>query len=373
MGYLLTFILGIAVGTPVGMLLWSFLQRGQNDTSKLEKRMQQAFGYLARKELRDNAKTFLERTAEQLQPLDKNLTELDQRIRELEQKREGAYQGLRVQLQQLAQTESALQATTTTLSEALRSSSQRGRWGEIQLRRVVEMSGMVEHVDYEEQVHTSNGRPDMVVRLPDGGSIPVDAKASMNAYLDAQGSSQPDATLKLEQHAQAVRGRVRELSRKAYWEQFEKTPQFVVMFIPNEASLSAAFRADGELLEYALQSKVLIASPVTLLALLKSVSFGWQQVSLADNARRIAEEGKTLYSRLSKIAEYITEVGDNLERSVSAYNNLVGSFERRLLPSARKFEELQVEKESLPAVKPMDVSTRTLRADELSEKDYETT
>ncbi len=360
-GYLLAFILGI----PVGMFLWSQLQRGGDDTAALETKMRETFGYLARKELRDNTHLFLERTSEQLQPLGESLTTLDQRIRELEQKREGAYQGLHVQLQQLAQTESALQRTTTTLSEALRSSTKRGRWGELQLRRVVELAGMVAHVDYEEQVHTGKGRPDMVVYLPQGGLILIDAKASMNAYLDAMDVSSEEAAVKLAQHAQAVRGRVRELARKAYWEHFGQAPQFVVLFIPNEASLSAAFRADGELLDYALQSKILIASPVTLLALLKAVGYGWQQVGLAENARQIAEEGQTLYKRLSKVAAHIGDVGDSLGRSVTAYNSLVGSFERRLLPSARRFEELQVETTALPEVRPLHKSTQQIKIDKL--------
>ncbi|MGC9522976.1 MAG: DNA recombination protein RmuC [Anaerolineae bacterium] len=259
-----------------------------------------------------------------------------------------------------------LQETTTTLREALRSSGTRGQWGELQLRRVVELAGMVEHVDFEEQVTTDDGRPDLVVNLPNGGVVPVDAKVPMDAYLEAAAAEDTDILrAKLDVHAKAVRSRVRELARKRYWAQFDQAPEFVVMFVPNESCLSAAFECDGSLLDDAMAARILIASPVTLLAVLKAVAYGWQQVRVAENAREIADEGKMLYRRIAKLAEYIDDLGRSLDGAVAAYNNTIGSLELRLLPSARRFKELGVEASAMPAVEPIDRTTRRLTADEM--------
>ena len=336
-----------------------------------QSQMREAFEALASRSLKSNADELLNRSKSELShligPLGEKLGTLDTHIRELEQTRAGAYHGLSQQLQQLGQAQQLLQETTTTLKEALKSSGTRGRWGELQLRRVVELSGMVGHVDFEEQVTTDDGRPDLVVKLPNGGVVPVDAKAPMDAYLEATAAKDAETReSKLKAHATAVRSRVRQLSQKRYWSQFDQAPEFVVMFVPYESCLSAAFECDGELLDYALESRILIASPVTLLAVLKAVSYGWQQVIVAENAQQIAEEGKLLYQRLSKVAEYIGALGLNLDSSVEAYNKMIGSLERRLLPSARRFEELGVDSEAMPVLEPLDSRTRTLTAEELT-------
>lgn len=392
------FILGGLLGTGVGVAVaWFFFVQPKSKAlaqlrSEFEKQqvrqemeveklawveqaqvqMREAFEALASQSLRSNADELLTRSKSELShlvdPLGEKLGTLDTHIRELEQRRQGAYEGLSQQLQQLGQAQRSLQETTTTLKEALRSSGTRGRWGELQLRRVVELSGMVGHVDFEEQVATGDGRPDLVVKLPNGGVVPVDAKAPMDAYLQAVSAADAETRkAKLDAHAQAVRSRVRQLSQKRYWAQFDRAPEFVVMFVPYESCLSAAFECDGSLLDYALESRILIASPVTLLAVLKAVGYGWQQVSIARNAQQIAEEGKVLYQRLSKVAEHIADLGASLDGSIAAYNSLIGSLEHRLLPSARRFEELGVDAEAMRSLDQLDRTTRKLTAEEMTE------
>jgi DNA recombination protein RmuC len=341
---------------------------------KAQAQMREAFEALAGQTLQSNADQFLDRSKSELShlvnPLDKELDKLNNRIRELEEKRAGAYEGLQAHLKQLGAAQQSLQETTITLKQALKSSGTRGQWGELQLRRVVELAGMVEHVDFEEQFDTGAGRPDLVVRLPNEGYVPVDAKVPMGAYLDAMAAEDPEARqTKLNAHAQAVRSRVRELARKDYPSQFDRSPEFVVMFVPNESCLSAAFECDGALLDDAMALRILIASPVTLLAVLKAVSYGWQQVSIAENAQEIADEGKTLYQRIAKLAEHIESLGTNLDRSVESYNSMIGSLERRLLPSARRFEELGVETTEMPALHSVDENPHSLNAEEMQHYD----
>lgn len=358
-------VVGGLVGLAGGVFLY-WLLAGRNRSTDVEAQMRDAFEALARQSLRDNAHMFLDRTRSELEPLGKSLDKLEDHLRELEQKREGAYQGLRVQLDQLAHTHSQLQETTVNLSQALRASTVRGRWGELQLRRVVELAGLVEHVDFEEQATGRDGRPDMIVHLPNGGVLPVDAKVPMKAYLDAVAAEEETTRdARMTDHTRAMRGRVRDLARKQYWTQFDPAPQFVVMFVPSEACLSAAFRQDGDLLDDALQSQVVIASPVTLLALLKAVGYGWQQVHVTENARRIAEEGRALYERLGTLTGHIDDVGDHLRRSVEAYNRMIGSLELRLLPSARRFQELGVGADDPPGLQAVDETPRRIAAEEL--------
>lgn len=360
LGYVMVFIVGGLLGVLIGT---EWLGKSQS-IDKIE--IREMFSSLARDALKDNTDMFLDRTQAELTPLSENLDKLDQQIRDLEGKREGAYQGLREQLRKLSEDQSKLQNTTITLSGALRSTRTRGKWGELQLHRIVELAGMTEHIDFEEQISIGDGRPDMIIRLPNGGNLPVDAKVPMNAYLDAVSASEEGMRhSKLEAHTRAVRGRIQELRKKKYWEQFEEAPQFVVMFVPHEAGLSAAFHQDGDLLDYALKSNILIASPVTLLALLKAVSYGWQQILLAENAREIAAEGKVLYNRMAKMAEHVGNLGTDLQRSVDDFNSLVGSLEHRLLPSARRFEELGIADSEFPTMESVELTTRKLTADEL--------
>ncbi|MDW8395654.1 MAG: DNA recombination protein RmuC [Anaerolineae bacterium] len=269
-----------------------------------------------------------------LEPISFALKTLSEHVRELEQKREGAYQGLQEQLRQLAQAHYQLQTTTVTLSQALRSHAVRGRWGEYQLRRVVEMAGMIAHVDFAEQVATDTGqRVDMVIHMPNQGLLPVDAKAPMDAYLDAlSASDEQTRDEKLKEHAKAMRDRVRELGQRRYSEQFAQTPELVVMFVPIEACLSAAFERDPSLLEFAFEHGVLIATPVTLLALLKAVAHGWQQRQISENTLRVAELGRDLYRSFLEFAENLSKLSRRLDDSVKTYNQAVATFKGKLIP-----------------------------------------
>ena len=315
---------------------------------RAEAQLKESFEALSSKALRQNADAYLVRTREQAKilfdPLRERLQSLDQQVRTLEEKREGAYKKLELHLGQLQAAYGELRDTTTGLTSALtRSSSARGTWGEIQLRRIVELAGMVEHVHFEEQAGGEQGRPDLLVYLPREGILPVDAKTTLETYralTEAEGDAARRECLQL--HAAAVRGRVRELGVKGYWKNFDHAPEFVVMFLPHDGLLSAAFEGDKDLLEFAFAQKVLLSTPITLLALLKTVAYGWQQQDLAENARQIAEEGKELYERFQVFVKHLAETGRALGKAVDGYNRTVGSLETRLMPSVRRFKEMNV-------------------------------
>ncbi|MDD3643351.1 MAG: DNA recombination protein RmuC [Candidatus Krumholzibacteria bacterium] len=321
---------------------------------KAEEKMREAFKALAGDVLQSNSQMLTDQAKKDISslvdPLKENLTSLDGHVRELEKSREGAYKSLEQQLRDLRETHTRLQETTSSLSHALRSPTVRGRWGELQLRRVVEMAGMVSHVAFDEQAASEQGRPDMIVRLPNEGVLPVDSKVPLNAYLSAMECT--DETVraqKLAEHARAMRSRIQELGLKQYWDQFEKAPDFVVMFVPNEACLGAAFEKDPDLLEYAIDKKVLISSPVTLLALLRSVAYGWQQQTISENAMKIVREGGELYSRMETFIERFATLGKTLGKSVESYNAAVGSLDRRLIPVSRRLRDLGVSCRELDA------------------------
>jgi len=298
-------------------------------------------------------------------PLKEELTRLDRQVREMEVKREGAYANLGAQLQNLHQLQDSLRQQTTTLAQALKSPTVRGRWGEIHLRRLVELSGMSNHVDFSEQETTEGGRPDMVIRLPEKGIVPVDSKVPLDAYLRAMDAGDEESRRQLlAEHAKAFRGRIRELAQRAYWEQFERIPEVVVMFVPVEASLSAAFQADRELFEYAFQNKVLVTSPIALFALLRAVAFGWQQQQVAENAEHIAAQGRTLYDRVATFVGHVAGVGRSLEASVKKYNEAVGSLDSRVLPAARRLRELGVGSGEIETPGPVDAQPRLPARDE---------
>ena len=348
-----------------------------------EEKLREAFDSLAGKSLRHNADAFLKQAQTQMTnvlnevrgdwktqksemqnlmtPVRENLDKLDGHVRLLEEKREGAYQALGQQLKELVDVQHKLQTTTVTLSQALKSSSVRGQWGEVQLRRVVELAGMERRVAFDEQVSGDSGRPDMVVYLPGGGVLPVDAKTPMTAYLNAAEAGD-DATYKnyMRAHAQAVRSRVRELGQKAYWSQFEKAPEIVVMFVPVEASVAAAFEEEPSLLDDALQSKVLITTPVTLLAFLKAVAYGWQQQAVSENARQIAAVGKELYQRITPFFRHLNSLRRHIDQTVESYNQSIGSLERRILPSVQRLQALDVGDGELDAPQTIDQRTRSL-------------
>jgi DNA recombination protein RmuC len=301
-----------------------------------------------------------------VKPVAESLGKFEHRIGEIEKSRADAYAELRTQVKALAEGQSGLQRETGQLVKALRQPSGRGQWGEIQLRRVVELAGMREHCDFELQAtRTSdegrNLRPDLVVRLPGGKSIVVDSKTPMDGYLDALEASD-DAVREeaLQRHARQVRTHITQLASKNYAAQFDHAPEFVVLFLPSESFFSAALQCDPGLIERGVDHGVILATPTTLIALLRAVSYGWRQEALADNAREISALGRTLHERLATLAGHFGKLGKSLENAVGHYNAAVGSYETRVLGCARKFEDLQAaaENTTLPALEPIERAPR---------------
>jgi DNA recombination protein RmuC len=308
-----------------------------------------------------------------LTPLADQLGRYEHSLRLLELERQRAYTDLTAQVTHLAESQEKLQSETRNLVTALRSPATRGRWGEMQLRRVVEMAGMLQHCDFDEQVHTEGEegrlRPDMVVHLPGAKRVVVDAKVPMQAFLDATDATD-DSTRKahLVGHARQLRAHVDALSKKSYWEQFDDTPEFVIAFIPGDPLLSAALEHDSALLEHAVANHVLLATPTTLIGLLRAVAYGWQQDALAENAREVQQIGRELYKRLATFGEHMAKTGRSLSAAVDAYNKAVGSLERNVLPQARRFQDLGVggSDKDVPMLDQVDAVARSLQTPELS-------
>ncbi len=299
-----------------------------------------------------------------VKPLKESLEKVDSKIQELEKTRIGAYASLTETLKHLNSTHTQLYTETSKLSRSLRASNARGQWGEMQLRRVVELAGMVEYCDFLTQ-HTvqqseTRHRPDLIIKLPNDRILVVDAKAPLQAYLEAiEAPNEEQKSLKLKEHAKQVKKHLQDLSEKGYWESFSESPEFVVLFLPGESIYAAALEADPQLLEFGPQKRVLMATPTTLIALLKAVSLGWREQVMRQESQKICELGRTLHERLAIMTDHFIRLKRAIDSTVDAYNKAVGSLESRVLPSCRRFEELGVTSgQPLPELEPIEKITR---------------
>ena len=351
-------------------------------------RLAKSFSDLANQSLKSNSENFLrlaeqnlatqnerakrdlgerEKAVEELvKPIREALKASQNQIAELEKSRSEAYGGIKSQLEAMQISQKSLTQETQNLVKALRRPEVRGRWGEITLRRLVELAGMVEHCDFQEQVHSVGDdkviRPDMIVRMPDRRQLVVDVKTPLDAYLEAVEADSDEARkLALQRHTRNIREHVRTLSSKAYWAQFSESPEFVILFIPGDQFLSAALDDDPNLIEHALSQQIILATPTSFVALLKAVAYGWRQLSLAENAEEIRRLGEDLFGRLQSFVSHMNRVGRQLASSVENYNRAVGSLERKVLPGARKFVELGVQtKKDLDKLETLDPVPRTM-------------
>ncbi len=400
---ILFIIVAAAIGTLIGWLIGHMLN--QRKVAQLETRLElerqsaegklseleTTFHSLSTKALHENNQAFLqlaeqtlkrlhaetkgqldqkEKAVENLiKPIKEALEKTETQIHSIEKERKEAYGSLRQYLDSMIKTQELLQGETRNLVQALRRPEVRGQWGELTLKRLAELAGMVQHCDFFEQETTSDGnmRPDMIVRMPDRREIVVDAKTPLDAYLSAV-ESRDDKERKqfMERHAANVRKRVRELASKAYWNQFSNAPDFVILFIPGDQFLSSALDQDPKLLEDALQQQIVLTTPTSLVALLRAVAYGWRQEALAANADKVREVGVDLYQRLAVFADHLSKLGRSLDSAVGNFNKSVGSFEAKVLPGARKFTELGVE--AKPLEKPTQIE-KGVRQPTSTEKD----
>lgn len=319
----------------------------------------------------DARRAAIERT---VAPLEETLGRVEQRLLELERARVGAYSGLVEQVRTMAETSDRLRQETASLAGAMRAPQGRGRWGELQLRRVVELAGMVEHCDFSEQLSVvcdgKRRRPDLVVHLGQERHLVVDAKVPLAAYLAAVDAPEDERAQLLREHARALRSHVDDLASRGYDRALGSAPEIVVLFVPGEAFLAPALEADPALLEHAMAKGVLLASPTSLVAMLRAVAFGWQQQQLAESAREIVDLGRELYIRLGRFGAHVDRLGRSLQRTVAEFNGTVGSLERHLLPQARRFAATRLDADTIPVPGEVDEPPRGLTAVELLDAEY---
>lgn len=337
--------------------------------SQAQQQLEDKFRALASEALQSNSQLLLDRSRDQLQhlvaPVSDSLRKFEEQVQAIEKSRVGAYESISAQVSALTQLQERVRQSTDQLKTALRSPIQRGRWGEMQLRRVVEMAGMLEYCDFAEQktlFGETNQRPDLIVRLPNQCQVVVDAKVSLEAYLRAvEAPEEAERLRNLSDHARQIRTHVKSLGEKAYWERLPCSPEFVVAFLPLESLFSAALESDPALLDFAVERRVLIATPMTLITLLLTIAHGWREQATVENLEKIRSTGQELYGRLLTMSHHFSKLGDAVEKTVQAYNQTVGSLERNVLPSARKFKDLRpANAELLAEVTELDIAPRSL-------------
>ena len=388
------FVLGFLVGALLVIIpVILTLQNQRRARAAQEAQLRELFQGLSANALRQNTESFLTLANDKfgelrssassdlanrqqaidalIKPINEALTKVDGKLNEIEKERHGHYEKLTEQLRAVGVAHEKLHSETQNLVKALRAPSVRGRWGEIQLKRVVEMAGMLDHCDFQQQktAETDSGRlrPDMVVSLPGGKNVVVDAKAPLEAYLDSVEAADDAVRLaRLKDHARQVRDHMTKLGSKGYWDQFAPAPEFVVMFLPGEAFFSAALEHDPGLIEYGVDQKVIPASPTTLIALLRAVAYGWRQEKLAENAQVISQLGRTLYERLATLTGHFEKLGGHLGRAVGSFNDAIGSLEGRVLVAARRFKEMGAgSSDEIPRLDAVERAPRKLQAGEL--------
>jgi DNA recombination protein RmuC len=339
--------------------------------SQSQEQLEEKFRLLAADALQSNSQMFLDRSRDQLQhlvePVNQSLKRFEEQVQAIERERVGAYSQITAQVRNLTELQERVRQSTDQLKTALRSPIQRGRWGEMQLRRVVELAGMLEYCDFAEQktlFGEQNQRPDLIVRLPNDCHVVVDAKVSLEAYLRAiEAEQDAERTRFLRDHAAQVRTHVRQLGEKAYWQRLPSSPEFVVAFLPLESLYSAALEHDPTLLDYGVERRVLLATPITLITLLLTISHGWRQQAIAENLIKIRTAGEELYGRLLKMSDHFASLGNAIEKTVKTYNSTLGSLERNVLTSARKLSELRpANADQLEEMNEVEASPRELDA-----------